>query len=76
MLVGRHVVQAGFRQRPEVGQRLAPLLLKPEQDYLHFNFPNKVILVHLKTAFQNGWSITVPFQDLMCIVDDEGVGFV
>ena len=27
--------------RSEVGQRPAFLLLKPEQDYLHFNFPTK-----------------------------------
>ena len=36
-LAGRPVVQA----RSEVSQRPAPLLLKPEQDYLHFTFPKR-----------------------------------
>ena len=40
VLAGRHVVQAWS----EVHQRPAPLLLKPEQDYLHFKFPNTLSL--------------------------------
>ena len=35
MLSARHIVQAGS----EVSQKSALLLLKPEQDYLYFNFP-------------------------------------
>ena len=37
MLSARHIVQAGS----EVSQKSALLLLRPEQDYLYFNFPNK-----------------------------------
>ena len=47
-------LQAGteFRQCPgrsEAGQRPALLLLKPEQDFLHFSFPN----IKLKHSFEN-----------------------
>ena len=38
VFASRHVVQAGS----EVSLRPALLLLKPEQDYFHFNFPNKI----------------------------------
>ena len=32
------------------------------------------VRVHLKIAFQIGWCLIVPFQDLVCVVDDNGVG--
>ena len=38
VFASRHVVQAGS----EVSLRPALLLLKPEQDYFRFNFPNKI----------------------------------
>ena len=45
---GRHRVQA-VTGKAEAGQRSDLLLLKPEQDFFHFNFPNVALPAFLRT---------------------------